>query len=257
MTRERKLRRYAMKRRVRHNASLSQLAKRRVEVKRNVAKVVTEASTAFMDACCYVPYETMLEASSTWSTRVCEAFLVARVGIEGVEGLRVIQKLIPKQFGTQRSHFGSNIMTSFTGEVFTEAECDALLLFIEKRCPTFCNSSESERLKALSHSKGASYSEFLAPPVSDCILTECRGRGRPLTMPHSPITVTVFGLNGPRRATKVSLRCSSCSTIYNYAQYGHKQTTGEKWYEFKRDLIEVSDSVYCERALHELFCCLR
>ena len=100
---------------------------------------------------------------------------------------------------------------------------------------------------------------YLAPPVKACIQPKCSMHGRPgsLYSPHPPIQATVFTLSGPVPATKISLRCKGCSTIYNYNKYGKKNTEGERLYDCQRDLVEVTDVVYCSREMYSLFCSLR
>ena len=96
---------------------------------------------------------------------------------------------------------------------------------------------------------------FLAPPVSRCILPECRQAS--LSRPHPPIHATIFTLNGPLPALKCSLRCNKCATVYNYSMYGRKKQGGERYYDKQRKYVEVSDLVYCERQLFSLYCLLR
>ena len=44
----------------------------------------------------------------------------------------------------------------------------------------------------------------------------------------------------------------------NYSMYGQKSVNGEQFYEgLPRQYIEVTDEVYCERSLFELYCLLR
>ena len=75
---------------------------------------------------------------------------------------------------------------------------------------------------------------------------------------HTPVKVTVFTSSGPLPGCKIALRCSACSVIrYNYSKYGNKQKEGERFYDERRDLIKVSDVVYCERQLSDLFTFLK
>lgn len=105
---------------------------------------------------------------------------------------------------------------------------------------------------------GIALNVILAPPVSSCICGQCTSFGRPLYQHHPPTTVTIFTLNGPVPGTKINLKCSSCSTIYNYCMYGQKTNNGEQFYDgCPRRYLEISDEVYCERSLFELYCHLR
>ena len=93
---------------------------------------------------------------------------------------------------------------------------------------------------------------ILCPPVDNCV-----HNGSILAPNHKPTTVTVFTLTGPEVAQKYSLKCCSCQCIYNYSMYGNKFKGGERYYDMPRELIEVSDNIYCERTLYEFFCSLR
>ena len=89
---------------------------------------------------------------------------------------------------------------------------------------------------------------LLCPPVDSCVHD-----GSTLAPNHKPTTVTVFTLTGPEVAQKYSLKSCSCQCIYNYSMYGNKLKDGERYYDKPRELIEVSDSIYCERTLYEFF----
>ena len=110
-------------------------------------------------------------------------------------------------------------------------------------------------LRQLTASSGTAHTTFISPPVCACVSATCARRG-PLVKHHDEVKATIYTLSGPIPATKISLRCKWCNTIYNYSQYGRKQSDGEKYYRHQpRPLVEVS--VYCECQLYELFCCLR
>lgn len=161
-------------------SSLAELAKRRVAEKRSVSENVSAAASTFFDACSSpLCCGTLLEASSSWDVRVCESFLVARLGLTGVEGLRLANRLLPKQYGTRRNQLAADIINSLvtaTGDdtAVTGTDCGVLLAFVEEKCPLYCNLSVADHLRRLSQLKGAPYNEFLAPPVTSCINTECR-----------------------------------------------------------------------------------
>lgn len=100
---------------------------------------------------------------------------------------------------------------------------------------------------------------ILTPPNDTCINLECSHQGKrcSLIKNHNPTFVTVFTLSGPIVGQKFTLRCSGCSTIYNYSQFGKKHTDGECYYSCRRDLIEISDTIYAERELYNFFNSLR
>ena len=100
---------------------------------------------------------------------------------------------------------------------------------------------------------------FLTPPVNSCINDSCRisGHADSLISHHDSTVVTVYSLSGPEIGVKHALKCRNCNYIYHYSAYGRKTSIGEKLYNQPRDLVEVSDVIYCERELYELFCSLR
>ena len=114
-------------------------------------------------------------------------------------------------------------------------------------------------LRLLSESTGNAYTAFLAPPVVHCINHACKlfETANSLERHHPPTTVTLFTFDGPVPATKVCLKCKSCSTIYNYSMYGKKKTEGERYYDTPREFIEMSDVAYCDTTLYRLYCLLR
>lgn len=93
---------------------------------------------------------------------------------------------------------------------------------------------------------------YLCPPVDRCVHD-----GGALVPNHSSTIVTVFTLTGPEVAKKYTLRCVACQCIYSYSMFGNKFKDGQVYYEKTRKLIEISDTVYCERSLYEMFCSLR
>ena len=62
---------------------------------------------------------------------------------------------------------------------------------------------------------------------------------------------------GPKTVTKLSLHCGSCEAIYNYSMYGYKLTTGERYYDQSREVVEASDVTYIDGSLYTLFKSLR
>ena len=92
--------------------------------------------------------------------------------------------------------------------------------------------------------------KVIAPGVDECI--QC---GSNLVSYHS-CGVTCYTLHGPTKFTKVSLRCQGCGILYNYSKFGNKHETGFRFYPNQREYVEVSDTVFFERSLLELQCCL-
>jgi hypothetical protein len=118
--------------------------------------------------------------------------------------------------------------------------------------------SEEELLHSFEVATGHATS-YLTPPITTCQNTSCRLHGAEgsLHAHHNPSPVILFFLDGPKPALKISLRCRNCDTIYNYSKYGRKKSTGEMFYRERREFVEVSDTVFCSRKMHEMFCNLR
>ena len=77
-------------------------------------------------------------------------------------------------------------------------------------------------LRKVSEAMSMVHTAFLAPPVSKCLTSECKGAA--LSKPHPPNTVTIFTVSGgPLPALKCNLRCSKCGTIHNYSMYRNKK----------------------------------
>ena len=190
-----------------------------------------------------------------------DLILVAALGgLEGIECLKASLGLVPKQFMAERSMFIQKIVNSnLTADKQLSAkqlETLTCLLsasnYAKHHVPSQAYLSS---LRQVSEDTGVAHTAFLAPPVSQCIIPECQGS---LSRHHPLVTVTVFTLaDGPTPATKCCLKCSSCATIYNYAKYGKKATEGERYYKEPRQYVEVSDVVYCERQLFQLYGLLR
>lgn len=110
----------------------------------------------------------------------------------------------------------------------------------------------------MSLSEGKLFTRFIGPPTSICLQPTCLSKRRRLSIHNDPVNVTIFTLKGPVPSIKVTLRCHHCMTKYNYSMWGSKQSEGEQFYlDEKRPLIEVSDTVYVERNIYQLFSTLR
>ena len=83
----------------------------------------------------------------------------------------------------------------------------------------------------------------LTPPYESCL--SC---GRRLVFSSSPCHITLFSLEGPKPGIKVTWKCKNCRINYGYAQYGNA-STGYRFYEKERSLVEVSNVTYLERNL--------
>ncbi len=197
--------------------------------------------------------------SAELSNAAVELLLVTALGL--TEVLRIQQALsaVPKNLPDRVAHVLCLAREEITG--MNADQCSRCVQLIERleimRESSDTNQgSSSVAAVARNHTR---HRRFLSPPVFTCINTDCRIRGSngSLTKNHDPITVTVYTLSGPEVALKHTLKCRACSFIYNYSTYGRKSDEGERYYDSCRDLIEVSDTTYCERQLYEFFCSLR
>ena len=112
----------------------------------------------------------------------------------------------------------------------------------EELCPTLLHDSSQ---------LDADQELIFAPPVKECL--QCDSN---LTGNYSS-AVKAYSLSKVVNSHKFTLRCKSCSLIYNYATFDKKTRDGFKYYdEYVQDFIEVNDAVYFERNLVELYCCL-
>lgn len=91
------------------------------------------------------------------------------------------------------------------------------------------------------------FHKFLVPPVSDCL--QCHG-----TLYTFNVTnVTVFTLEGPLPARKLTLRCKKgCGATYSIDTYNSSSTT--KFYDFPTQWISASNKVFISDTVHELMC---
>lgn len=193
--------------------------------------------------------------------------LTAKVGLDACEALKFACSHVPDNFLSDKKERVHDIVLEVCGKSgappLDMKLCDSVASVLQTRLPRYwkrkpVRSAYAQELKSLTERKGVSYFHFLSPPVDKCTNSACILRGKASLLPHhSAINVVVFTLNGPCAATKLSLRCTSCSMVYNYCMHGHKRGEGEILYGSMRPLVEVSDAMYVERNLYELFCSLR
>ncbi len=195
----------------------------------------------------------------TCSERSVEIFLVARLGLKGLECLRTATRMVPTNFYGKRAGFVTAIFNTLTGQALSLEACENYLSVLS-RCTTYCSTVDLEvgrQLAPLNEATQIGHAVFLSPPVDHCINGECDRHGSPLSVHHAPVNVTVFTATGPLPGCKLALKCSGCSVIYNYSKYGNRKGEGEQFYDVSRELVEVSDVVYTERHLSNLFTYLK
>ena len=187
--------------------------------------------------------EAVLASSTELAAETCDPFcrdllLVAALGgLEGVECLKVASGLVPEEFVAEKSTYVGRIVNSILPadkqlSVSTLEMLSSLLRDSPYAKRQVSSLPYIDSLRRISEATGTAHTAFLAPPVSRCIVPECHGES--LYRHHPVVTVTVFTLNGPTPATKCSLKCGKCATIYNYSMYGKKRTEGEVYHSASR-----------------------
>ena len=122
--------------------------------------------------------------------------------------------LVPVTFLSLRMQYVRNIINHCLGEDFTMEE---IVLIAEKANQVFSvnmdylQKPDSSLLWSVSMVTGTPHNEFLGPPTSICL--KCQGG---LSLHNSPSTVILFGVNGPKPALKITLRCENCMINYRY-----------------------------------------
>ena len=174
--------------------------------------------------------------------------MIACLGFDGYNGLQHAAKLVPGSYGTLRKSRVCDIVNYFVKvnhpitctKKFQEADAERLLHIIDSLNQSTNEFDIENTLRRLTEESGEVYTMFIAPPIQRCTNSSCRLAGHvdSLSPNHAPVDVAVFDLDGPMLASKLSLKCKSCSTIYNYNKYGNKTKNGERFYDDQRELIE-------------------
>ena len=125
--------------------------------------------------------------------------------------------------------------------------------YTKRKCHSQSHAFDKEML-SLTNNSGVGHAAFLAPPLTHCINDHCEGKR--LAAYTEPTNVTVFTSTGPRAATKITLKCSKCSTNYGYTKVDNG-SSGERYYDEEYPLVEASDVVFLDCYLHQLFASLR
>lgn len=185
--------------------------------------------------------------------------MVSAIGLRGIQWLNLARKAVPKCHSGRIQLITAMVNHSLTAgrSVTSTKQCETYLSILEQT--SLCSmESDADMLKNYSMDTGQP-TVFLVPPVTSCINSSCGlfGDENSLVQHHSPLTVILFNLSGPKPGIKQSLKCKSCRFIYNYSMYGHKQGEGERFYDEERDFIEVTDTVFCQRHLQNFFGYLR
>ena len=148
--------------------------------------------------------------------------LMAFLGFEGLKGLEIAMQLVPKEFGNDlRNVRICNIINHFT----TDDQPPITEATVEKFIPVLIKQDKNyvlNNLIGLSEKFNEPYTNFIAPPVGECINSSCKLSGcvNSLSANHAPVDVVIFDVDGPVVGCKVCLKCKSCHTIYNYSKFG-------------------------------------
>lgn len=90
------------------------------------------------------------------------------------------------------------------------------------------------------------FNKFIAPPVESCLKCD-----ESLSMHNRPSKAIVYGSAGPLPASKITLQCRHCETIYGVGNYSDE--SGRHFYanEIQSPFIEASNVSYMDRNLYK------
>ena len=196
---------------------------------------------------------------------------VLKLGVDG--SLLFIQLLhyVPAELSSYRFKYVADILsvaleTTITVEGVKELTEDANWLDGVLQCVDIGKPSMKLLWKA-TFAIGKPCTQFLAPPVSDCIIC-----GSSLTTHNKSVTVICYTAAGPIPAVKVSLRCDTCRInyrygnplfcqycrlhlFYRYDKYGCDASGGYRYYEnHVRPFVCGSQTCFVERSCYENWC---
>jgi len=204
--------------------------------------------------------QTVLSRASNQEKNLC---LFTYFEAEGFDCLRTATQLVPSSFKERRPSYVARTVNSVCPRIVNDELINTVLPlcngpYFDRRA---CLDAYLQELRTISESSGKAHTAYTAPPVTYCINPSCsrpRGLGElgSLGVHHSEVDAVLWDVCGPIPATKVSLKCKYCATVYNYSKYGNKTTGGERFYKQERPLIEVSDVTFCSRELYSQYCSL-
>ena len=162
--------------------------------------------------------------------------LMAFLGYERLKSLEFASQLVPKSFGKARVCNIVNHHCHHDESPITEDVMEKVLPVIVDQDKNIDQSKSIDQdkhhmfgsLMQLSEKSGDVNTMFIIPPVKECINSLCNqfGQLNSLSANHAPTDVVVFDIDGPILASKLYLKCKSCSTIYNYNKFGRKIKEG-------------------------------
>ena len=235
--------------------------KRRLRTSSELRRKLDSACADFRDAVSEVMQsDSCLTILQDSPPNVVELCLAAYLGLEGAECLRLAQQLVPRSILHLREAYVNRILAQIvpTNIISTVTRCADVLTKVPFFTRDAVRAPYIDELRRASELNGKAHTSFLAPPTTNCINSACprKGDAHSLYIHHTEVEVTVFTLTGPLPATKVSLRCKACLTVYNYSKFGRKGSEGERYYDERRPFIELSDVAFCTRDLHALYTAL-
>lgn len=186
-----------------------------------------------------------------------ELFLVAKVGLIGAYWINLAMKVVPENHPNRLQEITSMVNFSLSESKKVQSNMvETLMQIATKSIPSTKKYSDALCNYAMATGQPT---HFLTPPVSTCINSACSlcGMQNSLSAHHGETPVTLYNFDGPQPGIKQALKCRSCSYIYNYSKYGRKRSEGERFYDSERDYIEVSDSIFCSRRFHNMYCYLQ
>ena len=202
----------------------------------------------------YESYRRLMEMSSADNA---ELQLVCRLGLEGLDCLRLALQKVPSQYGEKRydiiTLIVNKVLSSINKPLITGHESEVLSKICTRKVPSYFTRKNYEKeLWDLTGECGKfRYSDLLCPPTSVCLNPSCDQH--PLRSYTAPTKITLYDVTGPRPASNISLRCSKCKANYHYSMFGNKTSRGERYSDEEREYIEASDVVFVSREVHQLF----
>ena len=188
----------------------------------------------FVSTCKAVTDDLLMRTFSLCDQNAVEMMLVSVLGLDGLDSLRTAMHLVPETYLEKRVPIVSNIVNEVLQQNgrdrLNEAQCSCFMSLLKLKCKQYSQRKRDpcaydKELLCLTDKHKAGYNSFLAPPTQHCLNVNCNGHQ--LSTYSAPTNVTVFTENGPRPATKLTLKCSKCNTNYGYSKYGNKLLAGE------------------------------
>ena len=165
-------------------------------------------------------------------------WLIAQYGSKDLFSIMRLIEFLPKSL----TKYQTITLLKLSCHGVTENELATIFTLLTEYC--------SDHLSNYSRPAAQDNVNVMAPPIGTCY--ECDSS---LTAYHN-CEVRYYTLTQATVAKKYTLQCTTCSLIYNYAQFGNKNHRGFCFYPDARPAIEVTDTVFFDRRLLEWQCAL-